>query len=183
MRLLGVGRLVDKKGFDVLVEACGELDRRGVPFEAVIAGPDDAAGPALRARIGELGLGGRIHLAGQMSQAELLEQYRRATAFCLPCRVLDDGDRDGIPNVLVEAMAAGTPVVTTAISGIPEIVRDGATGCSSPPTTRTRWPTPSCACAPTGRWRSGSRTRRGLRCSASSTASAWPARCTRCSGR
>ena len=128
VRLLGVGRLVDKKGFDVMVEACGLLDRRGVQFEAVIAGPDDDAAPALRARIGELGLGSRIRLAGQLSQAELLEQYRRASAFCLPCRVLDNGDRDGLPNVLAEAMAAGAPVVTTAISGIPEIVRDGVNG-------------------------------------------------------
>src|SRR3954463_10978875 len=58
VRLLGVGRLVEKKGFDVVVDACGELDRRGVPFEAVIVGPDDDAGPKLRARIAALGLGG-----------------------------------------------------------------------------------------------------------------------------
>jgi glycosyltransferase involved in cell wall biosynthesis len=128
LRLLGVGRLVAKKGFDVVVDACGELDRRGVPFEAVIVGPDDDAGPALRARISELGLDGRVRLEGQMSQAALYEEYRRASAFCLPCRVLDNGDRDGIPNVLAEAMAIGTPVVTTPISGIPEIVRDGVNG-------------------------------------------------------
>ena len=128
LRLLGVGRLVAKKGFDVMVEACGVLARRGVPFEAVIVGPDDDAGPGLRRRIGELGLNGRIRLEGQMSQAQLLEEYRRASAFCLPCRVLDNGDRDGIPNVLVEAMACGAPVVTTPISGIPEIVRDGVNG-------------------------------------------------------
>ena len=128
LRLLGVGRLVAKKGFDTVVDACGLLHERGVPFEAVIVGPDDDAGPALRARIGELGLEGRIRLEGQMSQAELLEEYRRASAFCLPCRVLDNGDRDGIPNVLAEAMACGAPVVTTPISGIPEIVRDGVNG-------------------------------------------------------
>jgi glycosyltransferase involved in cell wall biosynthesis len=128
VRLLGVGRLVEKKGFDVVVDACGELDRRGIPFEAVIVGPDDDAGPKLRARIAELGLEARIRLEGQMSQAELYEEYRRASAFCLPCRILDNGDRDGIPNVLAEAMAAGAPVVTTPISGIPEIVRDGVNG-------------------------------------------------------
>jgi glycosyltransferase involved in cell wall biosynthesis len=128
LRLLGVGRLVRKKGFDVVVDACGLLARRGVPFEAVIVGPDDDAGPALRERIAELGLGDRIRLHGQMSQAQLLEEYRRASAFCLPCRVLDNGDRDGIPNVLAEAMASGAPVVTTPISGIPEIVRDGVNG-------------------------------------------------------
>jgi glycosyltransferase involved in cell wall biosynthesis len=128
VRLLGVGRLVEKKGFDVVVDACGELHRRGVDFEAVIVGPDDDAGPGLRRRIAELGLGGQIRLEGQMSQAELYDEYRRASAFCLPCRILDNGDRDGIPNVLAEAMAAGAPVVTTPISGIPEIVRDGVNG-------------------------------------------------------
>jgi glycosyltransferase involved in cell wall biosynthesis len=119
---------VEKKGFDVVVDACGELHRRGVDFEAVIVGPDDDAGPGLRRRIAELGLGGQIRLEGQMSQAELYDEYRRASAFCLPCRILDNGDRDGIPNVLAEAMAAGAPVVTTPISGIPEIVRDGVNG-------------------------------------------------------
>jgi glycosyltransferase involved in cell wall biosynthesis len=122
VRLLGVGRLVEKKGFDVVVDACGE------PFEAVIVGPDDDAGPGLRERISELGLDGRVRLEGQMSQEQLYDEYRRASAFCLPCRILSSGDRDGIPNVLAEAMAAGTPVVTTPISGIPEIVRDGVNG-------------------------------------------------------
>jgi glycosyltransferase involved in cell wall biosynthesis len=133
VRLLGVGRLVAKKGFDVVVDACGELDRRGVPFEATIVGPDDDAGPELRRRIAELGLDDRVRILGQMSQAELYEEYRRASAFCLPCRVLDNGDRDGIPNVLAEAMALGTPVVTTGISGIPEIVRHGVNGLLVPP--------------------------------------------------
>jgi glycosyltransferase involved in cell wall biosynthesis len=128
LRLLGVGRLVPKKGLDVLVEACGVLAREGVEFEAVIAGPDDTAGSDIRRRIAELGLDGRLRLEGQLSQAELYEQYRRAFALCLPCRVMEDGDRDGIPNVLVEAMACGTPVVTTPISGIPEVVRDGVNG-------------------------------------------------------
>jgi glycosyltransferase involved in cell wall biosynthesis len=62
-----------------------------------------------------------------MSPSELLAEYRRASALCMPCRVLSD-DRDGIPNVLVEAMAAGTPVVATAVSGIPELVEDGVNG-------------------------------------------------------
>lgn len=132
LRLLGVGRLVPKKGFDTLVEACGELARRGVPFETRIVGPDDAAGPALRRRIAELGLEDQIHIEDQMSQSELFDAYRQASAFCLPCRVMDDGDRDGIPNVLAEAMACGVPVVTTPISGIPEIIVDGDNGLLVP---------------------------------------------------
>jgi glycosyltransferase involved in cell wall biosynthesis len=127
LRILGVGRLVAKKGFDVLVEACGALSRRGVPFEALIVGQDDKAGDELRRRIAGLGLGDRVALPGAMSQAELLAEYRRASALCMPCRVLPD-DRDGIPNVLVEAMAAGAPVVASAVSGIPELVDDGVNG-------------------------------------------------------
>jgi glycosyltransferase involved in cell wall biosynthesis len=127
LRVLGVGRLVEKKGFDVMVEACAVLRRRGVPFEALIVGQDDRHGEAVRQRIAELGLEAQVGLPGPMSQAELLTQYRRASALCMPCRVLP-ADRDGIPNVLVEAMAAGAPVVATAVSGIPELVDDGVNG-------------------------------------------------------
>jgi glycosyltransferase involved in cell wall biosynthesis len=127
LRILGVGRLVPKKGFDVLVDACAVLRERGVPFEALIVGQDDHAGDALRGRIAELGLGEQVRLPGAMGPAELLDEYRRAGALCMPCRLLPD-DRDGIPNVLVEAMAAGAPVVATAVSGIPELVTDGVDG-------------------------------------------------------
>jgi glycosyltransferase involved in cell wall biosynthesis len=127
VRLLGVGRLVEKKGFDVLVEACAELRRRDIPFAATIAGPDGPHGPAIRELIAEHGLEEAFRLAGPLSQRELFDEYTRADALCLPCRVVGS-DRDGIPNVLVEAMACGTPVVTTGISGIPELVSDGING-------------------------------------------------------
>jgi glycosyltransferase involved in cell wall biosynthesis len=127
LHVLGVGRLVAKKGFDTLVDACALLDRRGVPFDALIVGQDDRHGAAIRRRVAELGLEGRVRLPGAMEPPELLEQYRRAGALCMPSRLLPD-DRDGIPNVLVEAMAAGTPVVASAVSGIPELVTDGVNG-------------------------------------------------------
>jgi glycosyltransferase involved in cell wall biosynthesis len=127
LRLLGVGRLVEKKGFDVFVEACAELRRRDIPFAATIAGPDGPHGPAIRNLIAEHGLEEALSLAGPLSQRELFDEYTRADALCLPCRVVGT-DRDGIPNVLVEAMACGTPVVTTGISGIPELVSDGVNG-------------------------------------------------------
>jgi glycosyltransferase involved in cell wall biosynthesis len=127
LRVLGVGRLVAKKGFDTLVEACAVLDRRGVEFEAHIVGQDDKHGAEIRGRIKERGLDERVRLAGAMGPPELLEQYRKASALCMPCRLLPD-DRDGIPNVLVEAMAAGTPVVATPVSGIPELITDGVNG-------------------------------------------------------
>jgi glycosyltransferase involved in cell wall biosynthesis len=68
-----------------------------------------------------------------MDQSKLYKEYLRAGVFCLPCRVLENGDRDGIPNVIMEAMACGLPVITTAVSGIPEIIKDGINGRLIPP--------------------------------------------------
>jgi glycosyltransferase involved in cell wall biosynthesis len=136
--LLAVGRLVRKKGFDVFVEACGLLHRQGVSFEAAIIGEDDdvgfniGVGADLRDRIARLGLTDHVRMLGQLGQREVYDHYRGATVFCLPCRVLDDGDRDGIPNVLLEAMWCGVPVVTTGVSGIPELVEDGTNGLLIP---------------------------------------------------
>ena len=132
LRVVAVGRLVPKKGFDVLVEACALLVARGIDVRCRIIGPDDLAGPALRARVAELGLAHVVALPGPMQQTALADELAAATAFALPCRVLDSGDRDGIPNVLVEALAAGLPVVTTPVSGIPELIVDGETGLLVP---------------------------------------------------
>lgn len=133
LRILGVGRLVPKKGFDTLVEACAQLRDQGVDFEAVVVGATGESEPGLRRRVEQLGLSRQVRLVGEHSQAELYDEYRRASVLCLPCRVLDDGDRDGIPNVLVEAMACGVPVVSTEVSGIPELVRSEDNGLLVPP--------------------------------------------------
>jgi glycosyltransferase involved in cell wall biosynthesis len=132
LRVLGVGRLVAKKGFDVLVDACADLAGRGVPFEALIIGQDDSQGEALRRRVAAHGLTSVVRLPGPLGPEELLAEYRRASALCMPCRLLEQ-DRDGIPNVLVEAMAAGAPVVATPVSGIPELVEDDVNGLLVPP--------------------------------------------------
>ena len=121
LQVLGVGRLVAKKGFDVLVDACAVLRDRGVPFDARIVGQEDAEADALRRRIAAHDLQELITLPGPIDPEGLLHEYRSAGALCMPCRLLPD-DRDGIPNVLVEAMAAGAPVVATNVSGIPEVV-------------------------------------------------------------
>ncbi len=117
-----------KKGFDTFVDACAQLQARGVPFEAVIAGEHGDHEPVVRGRAAAHGLDGSVRFVGPLTPTELLAEYCRASVFSLACRVVGDGDRDGIPNVLLEAMACATPVVTTDVSGIPELVRDGDNG-------------------------------------------------------
>jgi glycosyltransferase involved in cell wall biosynthesis len=125
--LLSVGRLVSKKGFASLLEACATLRQRGHAFRCTILG-EGPERERLAALAHRLGLDEIVEMPGSRSQEQVLEWYRRATAFALPCKILANGDRDGIPNVLVEAMGVGLPVVSTAISGIPELVDDGTNG-------------------------------------------------------
>ena len=125
--------MVPKKGFDVLVHALAELRARDLDVKLVLAGEDGPQAPAIRELAGELGVADRIVWRGTVTQAELLAEYRSSSMFVLACRVDADGDRDGIPNVLVEAMAAGLPVVSTTVSGIPEIVEHDMNGLLVPP--------------------------------------------------
>jgi glycosyltransferase involved in cell wall biosynthesis len=94
----------------------------------VIVGEDGDAADALRARVDAAGLGDAVRFLGAQPQDRLPQHYRWADVFVLPCRVMDDGDRDGIPNVLMEAMVFGLPVVTTPVSGIPELVEHDVNG-------------------------------------------------------
>jgi|CXWL01.1.fsa_nt_gi glycosyltransferase involved in cell wall biosynthesis len=128
IRALAVGRLVEKKGLDTFVEACGILKDRRVSFEAVIVGESGDAESKIRETIETKDLASHLTITGAMPQSELFAEFGKADVFCLPCRVLESGDRDGIPNVMVEAMACGVPVVTTNVSGIPEIVTNGQNG-------------------------------------------------------
>lgn len=130
--ILSVGRLVEKKGFDDLIRACALLAQWGLPFRCEIIGK----GPLqddLNRLIAELGLEGRVQLVGAKPQEEVLRAYRRATLFALPCVIAPDGNRDGLPTVLLEAMATGLPVVSTDVTGVPEIVDDEVNGLIVPP--------------------------------------------------
>jgi colanic acid/amylovoran biosynthesis glycosyltransferase len=130
--LLAVGQLKPKKGLHHLVEACRILAQRGSSFECEIVGE----GPLRRelaARIAELDLRSRVRLLGALPHEVVVDRYREAAIFVLPCVTGPDGDRDGIPNVILEAMATGVPVVSTRHSGIPEAVEDGRTGLLVPP--------------------------------------------------
>jgi glycosyltransferase involved in cell wall biosynthesis len=126
--ILAAGRFVEKKGFDVLLRAAGPLtdEDETLSIHIVGEGPDyDSLLDLLR----QLDLPRkRVRLLDRMPPEKLYERMLSAALVAVPSRVARDGDRDGIPNVLLEAMAAGTPVVATDVGGIPEVVRDGETG-------------------------------------------------------
>ncbi len=130
--IVAVGRLVEKKGFRYLVEACGRLARQGQPFECVLIGegPERAA---LEKAIAAYGIEDRVRLLGALPQQAVLQWIRRATVFVLPCVISQSGDRDGLPTVLLESLALATPAVSTPVAGIPEIIEEGVSGWLTPP--------------------------------------------------
>lgn len=130
--ILAVAQLKERKGLQYLVEACRLLADRGCEFETVIIG-DGPLRTDLENRIRELRLTDRVSIHGPQPHDEVIEWYRRAAIFTLPAVQGADGDRDGIPNVILEAMAMALPVVATDHSGIPEAVLDGQTGLLAPP--------------------------------------------------
>jgi glycosyltransferase involved in cell wall biosynthesis len=126
-----VCRLVDKKGVDVLVDAARLLHERGldVPVEVVGDGPLRGA---LVTRAAAAGLSGLVTFHGALPPAAVRQRLHRAACFVLPCRVAADGDADGLPVSIVEALAAGLPVVSTPVAGVPEVVSDGVSGLLVP---------------------------------------------------
>lgn len=124
--ILSVGRAVAKKGYDVLLEALALL-----PPELHWRLSHIGDGPLLdrlRRHAAHLGISARIDWLGARPQADVLEAYRAADLFVLACRIAKDGDRDGLPNVLMEAQSQGLACVSTCVSGIPELIADGVTG-------------------------------------------------------
>ena len=130
--ILAVGQLAERKGLEQLLISCDLLRRRGYTFDIHIVGE----GPQ-RAKLEEiierLELVDVVTLHGALPHEAVIDRYRRATLFALPCIRTQDGDIDGIPNVLAEAMAMELPVVSTRLSAIPELMDDGVTGRLVPP--------------------------------------------------
>lgn len=126
--ILASGRLVEKKGFPVLIAACKSLKQRNFDFRCTIggSGPDEAA---LRAQVKAAGLDDHVTLTGEALKQEDIPTFMYAgDVYCLPCVWASDNDVDGLPQMLMEAMACGLPVVSTRLVGIPDLVIDEKTG-------------------------------------------------------
>ena len=126
-RIVSVGRLVEFKGFEHLIDACAELARRGFDFNCDIIG-DGPLRDVLRLKLNSLNLSSRINLLGSLSQGAVLEKLHTADIFALASVTDSEGASDVFPTVIVEAMASARPVVSTRLAGIPELVIDGETG-------------------------------------------------------
>jgi glycosyltransferase involved in cell wall biosynthesis len=126
-RLLAVGRLVEKKGHETLLLAVRLLCDRGLDFTLRLVG-EGPEWPRLQRLVHELRLGDRVVFLGPLNETEVRAEYENADVFALPCRRLSNGDQDGLPNVILEAMAHGLPVVSTQLDGIAEAIVDGESG-------------------------------------------------------
>ncbi len=127
LQITSVGRLMPKKGHEYLIRACAKLQAQHVDFQCVIVGSGELEQP-LKNLVSELNLNNRVTLAGATSQDWVRERLSRSDVFVLACVPQKNGDRDGIPVSMMDAMAMGVPVISTRVSGIPELVRDEDTG-------------------------------------------------------
>jgi glycosyltransferase involved in cell wall biosynthesis len=125
VQLLAVGRLVEKKGLEYLIAACHLLKKEGYQFHVNVVGDGPLRGK-LQTLIDQFGLEDNVELCG--AKPQVVEYYQSSHIFVLPCVVAANGDRDGMPNVLMEAMACGLPVISTPVTGIPELIEDGVSG-------------------------------------------------------
>lgn len=130
--ILAVGRLIPKKGFHVLLAACHQLLHQGVSFQLLLVG-DGEERRTLEKMRQELGLEDRVKFLGYLSASELRDLYYKATVLAVPSVVSPDLDKDGLPTVIVEALAAGVPIIGSDVGGIPEVIHHGVTGLLVPP--------------------------------------------------
>jgi len=130
--ILSVARLVEKKGLLYLLQACRILKDQGYDFTCRIVG-EGPLRQALEQHIRDLALTDQVELCGAETHECVITMYQQATLMALPCIIGENGDRDGIPNVLVESLYMGVPVVSTPVSGIPELITAEANGLLVPP--------------------------------------------------
>lgn len=129
---ISIGRLVPKKGMDVLIRAFAQVHSRHPQTNLIIIGEGEMNNKLVK-MINELRLESCVELKGRLSHKQVIEQLRKAHVFVLASRTAKDGDQEGIPNSLVEAMASGIPVVSTNHAGIPELIQNGKTGYLAAP--------------------------------------------------
>jgi glycosyltransferase involved in cell wall biosynthesis len=130
-QLLALGRLVGTKGFDFLIHACKILQESGGDFYLTLAG-DGPQGRRLKDLARKLGLAQQISFPGFIAYDRVAELFRRADIFIMPCAVLADGNRDGLPTVILEALLHRLPVIATDVAGIGEVIESGVTGLLIP---------------------------------------------------
>lgn len=130
-RLLTVARMTEKKGLPTLYQALAKLNNRGIDFTHTLIGDGDDREKIL-ALIKSLGLEKKCRWLGTKSHEEVLAHFRTSDIFVLGCQIAQNGDRDGIPNVLVESLAMGVPALSTDVSAIPELIIDNKTGKTVP---------------------------------------------------
>ena len=126
-QILSVGRLVEKKGFQYLIKALNVLANRGLSFKCDIIGDGPLFGK-INKQIKQYNLQGKVNLSGAVDSEKVKEYLSKADLFVLPCIKTSNGDMDGIPVALMEAMAFEVPVISTNISGIPELIINGYNG-------------------------------------------------------
>ncbi|MCI0708919.1 MAG: glycosyltransferase [Chloroflexi bacterium] len=132
LSIICIGSLHEVKGQRYLIEACGKLKERGIPFNCHFVGDGDDR-DALQQLVLQLGIGEQVHFHGRLTQAEVIERLKMANVAALNSVPSSDGRREGIPVALMEAMAFGLPVVSTRLSGIPELVGEDVTGFLTEP--------------------------------------------------
>ncbi len=131
-RILSIGRFVEKKGYDILLRALKFLKNRNIDFQFVHAGDGEEKEKILKIAH-QLKLENCTKFMGTLTQEEIISLYRKSHCFALACKIAKNGDRDGLPNVILEAMATGIPVISTNVSAIPEAIEHGETGLLVPP--------------------------------------------------
>lgn len=124
-RILSVGRYIEKKGYPDLIRACDEIRDLDFLCEIIGSGPMD---DELRRLVADLDLTSKVHITGPKSEQEIRTALGSARAFALACCTEKDGGMDNLPTVIMEAMSAALPVVSTSLAGVPEMIRDGETG-------------------------------------------------------